>query len=260
MIAIALLVVVLAAAIVLSFLASAPQELWYPVAGHLPSTSFRQEPSPRVQHVPEHAKNARQGIRRAGLARTRSSCMSTSPMPALGSVRSSQLRRSLEDFRERLSAASGSRIQASTQSARGEERVEIPNPAHRNRKDTQHPPRHGRTTEARRKRDGDAWPPSNVSRSTISSRSSPRPRMAGGSRSSPTRSAQHTTRVGFPLLQRLGCRLVQRNDDVEDAVCSALVALAVMRRSRTGRYVFAAARRARAAARRGDCPYCREHE
>ena len=56
MIAIALLVVVLAAAIVLSFLASAPQELWYPVAGHLPSTSFRQEPSPRVQHLPEHPK------------------------------------------------------------------------------------------------------------------------------------------------------------------------------------------------------------
>jgi hypothetical protein len=45
-------------------------------------------------------------------------------------------------------------------------------------------------------------------------------------------------RAAAPLLRRLGCRLVQRNEYVEDAVCSALVALEVMRRSRSGRYVF----------------------
>jgi hypothetical protein len=40
------------------------------------------------------------------------------------------------------------------------------------------------------------------------------------------------------LLNRLACRLVQRNDFAEDALCGALVSFGVMRRTRTGQYVL----------------------
>jgi hypothetical protein len=101
------------------------------------------------------------------------------------------------------------------------------------------------------------------------------------------------------LLRRLSCRLVQRNEFVEDALCGALVSFGVMRRTRTGRYVlhhpheldmeileviraldpdiplryFLLARAGDGAAgalprepvepcrhgKLGECPYCREH-
>ena len=50
--------------------------------------------------------------------------------------------------------------------------------------------------------------------------------------------ATHDPRAVGPLLGRLGSRLVQRNEDVEEAVCSALVVLGVMERSRFGRYLL----------------------
>jgi hypothetical protein len=51
--------------------------------------------------------------------------------------------------------------------------------------------------------------------------------------------AEHDRRAIAPLLRRLGSRVVQRNERVEDAFCAALAGLGVMRTTRAGRYVFA---------------------
>ena len=50
--------------------------------------------------------------------------------------------------------------------------------------------------------------------------------------------ASNDNRAITPLLRRLGCPLVERNADAEDAVCGALLRLGVMWCSSTGRYVF----------------------
>ena len=52
--------------------------------------------------------------------------------------------------------------------------------------------------------------------------------------------AARDPRAVAPLLKRLGDPLVAKHEYVEDAVCAALVALGVMRTSRSRRYALAA--------------------
>ena len=204
-------------------------------------------------------EDARQRIRRAGLARTRSSCMSRSPMPTLGP----RGRLSYADARgiprDGERGGAGAVFRRVSVGSR-QERVEIPNPAHRNRKDTRHPPRHGRTTEARRKRDGDHGPrrTRDARRSHRGARPDPGRPAARGHR----RHARRSTRpaCGLPTAPAAGLPAGAterrcRGCGLQRPRCArghAPVAHRTLRvRSRP---------RARAAARRGDCPYCREHE